>query len=187
MEDTADSTIDPQELIQKAKAGDQRAFDLIYELYATPLYRYIYFRVSRKEDIEDILQTVFAKAFQSIPAYREQGKSLLAYLYTIARNAIIDHARKKRDVLSEDYDAYPIPDESPSAVDLVAGRHDGKRVRNAILALSEDQREVITLRFIQDLSYREVAELLGKTEGSIRQLQSRGLRELAIILEKNHE
>ena len=98
-----DSTIDAAKLMDQAREGDQGAFSLLYEQYATPLYRYIYFRVTRKEDSEDILQTVFLKAYRALPKFRNQGKNPLSFFYTIARNAIIDYRRKKKDVRSEEH------------------------------------------------------------------------------------
>ena len=90
---------DPKQLMQLAKNGDTEAFGQLYELYFKPVYRYIYLRTKSKEEAEDLSQVVFIKIFKSIGGFQEQNKQPLAYFFTIARNTVIDHWRKKKDIL----------------------------------------------------------------------------------------
>ena len=181
---TAD--MDPKELIERAKKGDERAFAVLYEHYATPLYRYIYFRVGRKEEAEDLLQTVFLKAYRSLPKFRDLGKNPLTFFYTVARNSIIDYQRKNKEIFLENFEelAQRLPDEGPDTTDLIADRTDSARIREAIQKISPDQRDVVILRFMNDLSTGEISQLIGKTEESVRQLQSRGLKALRHELQR---
>jgi RNA polymerase sigma-70 factor (ECF subfamily) len=166
-------------LIERARDGDQEAFGELYALYFTPVYRYIYVRVYVKHDVDDIAQTVFLKAWQAMARYENQGRPFLAWLFTIARNSVFDYRKKKRDILLDDT---PIRDESVS----LAPRDEEKEiydeqlllVRRALLHLSQDQQDVIALRFIEGRSYREIATLIEKSQDAVRAIASRGLREL---------
>ena len=104
-------------LVAKAKQGDQEAFGILYEEYLTPVYRFIYFHVRHKNEAEDIAQNVFVRALGAIARYEEQGTAFSTWLYTIARNLIIDYWKKKPDVLVEDpaLTLGNIPDEHASA------------------------------------------------------------------------
>ncbi|TSC62570.1 MAG: RNA polymerase sigma-70 factor, ECF subfamily [Parcubacteria group bacterium Gr01-1014_48] len=166
-------------LIQQARGGDQEAFGKLYALYFTPIYRYVYVRIGVKHDVDDITQTVFLKAWQAMARYENQGKPFLAWLFTIARNTVYDYRKKKRDIL---FDDTPIRDESIS----LSPRNEEKElydeqiilVRKALLDLSQDQQDVIALRFIEGRSYREISSLIEKSQDAVRAIASRGLREL---------
>ena len=167
------------ELVRKAVDGDSQAFGELYALYFAPIYRYIYVRISVKHDVDDITQTVFLKAWQAVSRYENQGRPFLAWLFTIARNSVFDYRKKKREVFLDDT---PIRDESVA----LAPRDEEKElyneqllaVRKALLDLSEDQQDVIVLRFIEGRSYREIASLIEKSQDAVRAIASRGLREL---------
>ena len=175
---------DPRELIKLAKAGNEEAFEHLYRQFAVPLFRYIYFRVNRKEDAEDILQSVFLKAYKALAEYRDTGNEPLAFFYTIARNAIIDNQRKKREMPLEDIGviADRVGEHDTDIVRHISAKSHLGDIRIALAGLGEDQREAITMRFIHDLENREIAAVLGKTEVAVRQLQSRGLRALREII-----
>jgi len=170
---------DPKILMKMAKEGDMEAFGCIYELYFTPVFRYIFFRLNNKHEAEDLTQTVFIKFYESSANFVEMGKNPLAYFFTIARNAVIDHSRKKKEIVMED-----------SVLEAEAGRmnedHLKKmerkeicaKVKEALGRLSGEQQEVMILRFINDLSNKEIAEFTGKSEAAIRQSQSRAIRSL---------
>ena len=167
-----------EDIIRRARLGDSEAFAVLYESYFTPLYRYICFRVSDKEDADDLTQEVFLKAYASFPRYISSGGSPLAYFYTIARNSIIDHHRKKKTVIADEDIFNNIPDDAESAEMQAAKKEDYENLRQKIAQLPQDQQDAIVLRFIDGLSTQEIATMLGKSEVAIRQLQSRGLRSL---------
>ena len=170
-------------LVRRVKNGDLRAFDELYTRFLTPIYRYVYFRGKRKEDAEDITQTVFLKAYQSLPRFEDKGVSPLAYFYSIARNAVIDHWRKKGEMLFGDMGdgGFDIPDSSGSDGSerrILEKMWADEIVREGMGVLTSLEAEALTLKFIHDLPNKEIASLLGKSEEAIRQLQSRGIRKM---------
>lgn len=171
---------DFRELIVKAKDGDRGAFSAIYEECFTPIFRYIYLRVKNRTEAEDLAQTVFLKAFQSLPGFREQGRPFLAYLFTIARNAVIDFWRvnKKNAVDDPDQALLVTADPKGDPVSRIDEKHAAEMVKQTMKNLTPDQEEVLSLKFMSELSYQEIAKIIGKSEEAVRQLQCRGLKAL---------
>ena len=167
-------------LVRRGQNGGSGAFDELYTHIFTPIYRYVYFRVKRKEDAEDIAQTVFLRAYQSLPRFEDKGVSPLAYFYSIARNAVIDHWRKKREILFGDMGdgVFDIPDSSGSERRVLEKMWADEIIREGMGALTPLEAEALTLKFMHDLPNQEIAFLLGKTEEAVRQLQSRGIRKM---------
>ncbi len=163
-----------------AKQGDKMAFSTLYDLYFVPVYRYIFFRVRTRHEAEDLAQTVFTKAFASLPSFRDMGKAPLAYFFTIARNTVINFWRRKREIsLETNKNAVEtLVAKAPGPEDDAVRSQAMEKLRGALQKLSEDQQEAITLRFIAELSNAEIARLMGKSEEAIRQLHSRGLKSL---------
>lgn len=160
--------------LREAKLGDREAFGKLYQLYMEKIYRFCYFRLGqKKEDAEDVTADVFVKAWRKLDTFTDG--SFQAWLYMIARNSIIDFYRvQKRQVpLSEDFVA-----EGPSLVDLVATSIDTKRVQDAMKSLTHEQQEVLLMRFTEDMSHREIATILEKTEEAVRAMQYRAIKEL---------
>lgn len=175
------------EAIQQAKQGDSQAFELIYKECYAPIYRYIHGRTKSREQAEDLTQDVFMKIYRNIGTVTASDHSPLAYFYTIARNTLIDFWRKKGgDTVADDELMSELAD---SAENPMQNAHTNER--SAILyecleKLTDDQREVITLKFINELSTEEIAEQLGKKETAVRQLQVRGLRSLGKIFKEKY-
>ena len=167
-------------LIERAKNGDGEAFDELYSRFLTPIYRYVYFRVKRKEEAEDIAQTVFLRAYQSLPRFEDKGVSPLAYFYSIARNAVIDHWRKKGEILFGDMGdgVFDIPDSSSSERRVLEKMWADEIVHEGMGVLTPLEAEALTLKFMHDMPNQEIAFLLEKTEEAVRQLQSRGIRKM---------
>ena len=179
---------DPKILMQSAKSGDTEAFSQLYELYFTPVFRYIYFRVKNKEEANDLSQTVFFKVFRSLPNFQEKNKSPLAYFFTVARNTVIDYWRAKKEISFNDLENVfgQMPDKTDNPLELIKKKEIGWTIRRAVKQLTDDQQEVITLKFINEMPNKEIAALLEKTEEAVRQLQCRALKALREIL-KNQE
>lgn len=173
-----DSHQDPKKLIDLAKNGDSEAFSALYKLYFVPVFRYIFLRTKSKQDTEDLTQTVFLKVYSSISRFQEQGKSPLAYLFTVARNTVIDHWKKKREVILDDpMRAEGFSDNTnENPYQTIEKDEAARSIQGAIVRLSEEQKEVIVLKFMNELSNQEIASILGKSEESVRQLQCRALK-----------
>ncbi|SRR6266581_4086655 len=179
----ADSPVDDEaELCRRASAGDRRAFAMLYDRHVDAVYRYAFYRVRADAEADDVTSDVFHRALVAMPKY-EPRRPFLAFLYTIARNVVADRLRKARPMASfEDAIAHPSPAAGP---DEVAGRLDEARtLRGAIANLTTLQQEVVVLRFLEDRSTKEVAQLLDKPESTIRGIQMRALATLRGMLEK---
>ena len=173
-------TVPEAELIKRARSGDAYAFGLLYEAHFPAIYRFAFFRTFDEQAAEDIASQVFMKAWEHLETYEIRGTPLVAWLYTIARNAVIAHYRAQKETLDLD-DAAPLPGplDLEARVDL---NLDMAALRDALQNLTDEQREVLTLKFIDGLSTREVADVLGKEEGAVRALQMRGLQALARLI-----
>ncbi len=164
------------ELVKAAQEGNKDAFGEIYDVYFEAIYRYVYFRVS-KEDTDDIVETVFVKAWVNLPRYEKRDVSFGAWLFRIAHNAVIDHRRKHRNILPidpkiQDRTAKAAPKEQAQK-SLMA-----QTLRQEIKALKEPYRQVVTLKFLTGLSNAEIAEIMGEREGNVRVIQFRALKML---------
>lgn len=169
------------DVIDRARGGDRVAFAELYDTHVDSVYRYLLYRVREPSDAEDLTSEVFTRAFANIHRYKWQGKSFLAWLYTIARNAVTDRRRRDRPTVDLD-NAYGLASEGPTAHDLAVRGENVEALRGAVKHLTGEQQEVLTLRFVENLSSREVANILGKNEGAIRALQFRALGRLRKIL-----
>lgn len=179
-----DQQNDPQVLMQLAKNGDSEAFGNIYKLYFTPIYRYIFLRIQKKEETEDLVQVVFLKVYRNINNYQERKVPPLAYFFTVARNTVIDYWRKQKETNNEGTEKIPVELEKSSGnpLQIVQNKEIYKTIRAAIKQLSEEQQEVIILKFINEMRNEEIAKILDKSEQAIRQLQCRALKILRKIL-----
>lgn len=166
-----------ERLVDAARAGDPEAFGSLFDRYHGPVHRYVAARVGRPSDAEDLAQLVFVKALEAIPRYESRGVPFGGWLFRLARNAIIDQSRTRREHLSLVVASTRESEEaSPEAVASL--RDDLDRVAVALAELTGDQREVIELRFFAGLSVAETAEAMGRQDGTVRGLQFRAIAAL---------
>lgn len=177
------SVENPWELIKQAQNGNTEAFGLLYTEYLTPVYRYIYLRIRSKEEAEDLTQVTFMKVFENLHTISETRDTPLNFFFTVARNTLIDHTKKKKSVLIEDDSWHNIADTKNIAKDAELGEFQEK-VLQGIGNLGETDQEILSLRLIQELSNKEISEMLGKSEVAIRKSYSRALLALRKELEK---
>jgi RNA polymerase sigma-70 factor (ECF subfamily) len=170
-------------LIEKAKAYDVEALSELYRRYANVVFRYVYYRVGDQDIAEDVVGDVFVRALEGLPSYRDTGRPFEAWLYRIAHARVVDHYRRsgRRPVMP--LDERLSTDEETDPHQLIAAQDDVRRAWEAVNHLTEDQQQVISLRFIAGCSTHEVARLLGKTEGAVKSLQHRALASLRRLLE----
>jgi RNA polymerase sigma-70 factor (ECF subfamily) len=163
-----------ERLVAQAQRGDPQAFARIFDAYVGPVHRFIASRVNRPTDAEDLTQLVFVKALEALPRYERRGIPFGGWLFRLARNAIIDQARTRRDHLSlVAATSRATEDAGPEATAFL--RDDIERVARALDDLTDDQREVIELRFFAGLSVSETADAMGRQDGTVRGLQFRAL------------
>lgn len=165
-------------IVERAIAGDREAFGTIYQEYFTPVYRYILFRVRSKEDADELTQEVFLKALGAFARYEAKRENPLPFFYTIAKNSIIDLGKKRKAYATDEEIMVQIPDDTMKTDADAIHEEELSALKKALTKLPDDQREALELRFMGDLSGRDVARLMGKSEEAVRQLQSRGLRVL---------
>ncbi|HEX7041865.1 MAG TPA: RNA polymerase sigma factor [Patescibacteria group bacterium] len=165
-------------LIHEAKLGDKEAFGRLYKIYVDKIYRFVFFRVGRKREItEDIVSDIFLKAWEKLDTFKKGN--FQAWVYMIARNKVIDHYRQNREHVSLNEE---ITEEKINLEDDVLNKLEVERIKDAIKNLTEDQQEVIILKFIEDVSNSEIANIMGKREDAVRALSSRGIKELRKLL-----
>jgi RNA polymerase sigma-70 factor (ECF subfamily) len=170
-------------LIEKAKAYDEEALSELYHRHANAIYRYVYYRVGDQAVAEDLVGDIFVRALEGLPTYQDTGRPFEAWLYRIAQARVVDHYRRKnvRRVAPLD-EGLPAGD-TADLDRLVALQDDIRRVWEALQDLTEDQQQVISLRFIAGYSTAETSDALGKTEGAVKALQHRALASLRRLLE----
>jgi RNA polymerase sigma-70 factor (ECF subfamily) len=170
-------------LVQKAKQGDKGAIGELYRRNVDVIYRYIWTRVRETTVAEDLTGSVFLKALEALPTYEPSGKPFLAWLYRIAYARIVDHWRQQ-ERRTEVPLLETLPAREPQPHEVLEAEADWGRAMELIAQLTDDQQDVLILRFIGDMSLTEVAETLGKTLGATKALQHRALAALARMLER---
>jgi RNA polymerase sigma-70 factor, ECF subfamily len=166
--------LDP-ETLAAAKRLEPAAVAAIYDAFADPIFRYVSFRVRSPEDAEDLTDQVFLKMIEALPAYDDRGLPFAAWLYRIARNLLVDRYRRSaRDAvaLSETLEAHG---EGSDPFAAAVGALDRQAVQAALASLTDEQRQVVVLRFIEGWDVDEVAAAMGRKPGAIHALQHRAL------------
>jgi RNA polymerase sigma-70 factor (ECF subfamily) len=169
-------------LVQKAIGGDSAAFADLYDRHVVRVYRHIYYLANDAREAEDLTAQTFLKAWEAVGRYKERGAPFVAWLLRIAHNLTISYLRSKREhgVLEEGYIDQKLHRNPEEALEQST---DEETVRNAILRLREEQRQVIMLRFVEEMDYREVAALIGKSVPAVRVIQHRALGNLRKIMQ----
>lgn len=169
-----DASVDA--LAHRAVGGDLAALGKLYDELVSPVYRYVALRVRRREDAEDLTQLVFERIVSGLPRYRPNGSPFAAWAFRIARNAVIDHARRERptEPLGPAHDA-----SSGDGLEAITLRGEEIReLRRAIACLTPDQQEALALRFVAGLSAEEAAHVMGRRAGTVRGLTFRAINSL---------
>ncbi|MGB0091235.1 MAG: sigma-70 family RNA polymerase sigma factor [Solirubrobacteraceae bacterium] len=162
--------------VARAKEGDQEALRYLYVTYSHNIYGYVRSIVRDDHEAEDVTQHVFAKLMTTLARYDDRGVPFFAWLLRLARNVAIDHLRANRmtpteNVLDPDVSSFADIDRS-------------QIVKEALASLPDEQREVVILRHLIGLTPGEIADRMGRTEGSIHGLHHRGRRALQRELER---
>lgn len=172
-------------LYQLKTRHEPEIYGQLYDLYAPKIYRFIYFKVSSSLDAEDLTAEVFLKAWEYVNKNKEIEK-FGGLLYKIARNLVIDFYRKKsthEENLDETF-LQKISD-AGTAVEKMAVKSDTQNIMKGLRLLKEEYREVLTLRYIDELDAGEIAEILNKSSINVRVLIHRALKTLRKIIDQN--
>jgi RNA polymerase sigma-70 factor, ECF subfamily len=159
---------------------ERKLIELYNECYPR-IARYVFVRIGNQMESEDIASDVFVKALDSLDSYQDRGLPMEAWLFKIAHNLVVDYLRKsnhRKTVTTDDID---IVDKSDPVSDAETSI-EIERVNEAMKDLTDDQREVVRLRFFGCLTSKEVASLLNKSDGAVREMQRAALEKLRKIL-----
>lgn len=176
--------VDDIQLIELAQNGGAEAFGELYQRYALTIFRFIYARLNDRQDAEDLTEEVFLRVWQSLSSYQEQGVPFLAFLFRIARNAVIDFYRSSGKFgYQESVDESPVLDLQSDPSEVAMANLEHQEIRQILDSLRDDYRMVLVLRFLSELSPEETAQVMGRSTGAVRVLQHRALSALRNILE----
>jgi RNA polymerase sigma-70 factor (ECF subfamily) len=171
---------DPDLVGVRAAQDDRAAFAVLYRRYLDRVYGYAFYQLGDHHDAEDATERIFLAALAALAEFRDTGSTFRAWLFRIAHNTIANahrtRARRPTVALPEGWDR-PAPDADPAR--LVGRGEELREVLALIDQLPEDRRQVILLRFVDELTAREIGVVLERSEGAVRVLLHRALRELA--------
>jgi RNA polymerase sigma-70 factor (ECF subfamily) len=159
---------------------DPAAFGRLYDCYVQPIYRYVYSRVGSAHEAEDITSQTFMSAYESLARYRERGQ-FSAWLFRIARSKLNDHFRRNRREVGLEAAGEIL--EKEDALGMLIRAEELSRIRSIIKNLNEEEQDLIRLRYVADLSFAEIADLLGKREDAVKKSVYRLLARLKSQME----
>jgi RNA polymerase sigma-70 factor (ECF subfamily) len=185
-------------LVRKCLAGDAVAWEEVVRLYHRRIYNICYRFTNSPDDAQDLTQDVFIRVYRTLGSYDLEKGAFVTWVTTVTRNLLVDHFRRSRqdrvtdsiDSSSRDDDDSPtlsdrLEDRGPSQDDRLASQETQRMVRQALTRLSPDLREAVILRDLQDMDYKEIAEVLRVPEGTVKSRINRGRTELARLLSRN--
>ena len=162
-------------LVKRAIGGDFAAFGDLYGIYLDRIYRYVFYQVKDKMTAEDITEEVFLKAWKAINSCKGKEGTFSSWLYRIAHNHIIDIFRSQSKMRTVEMETLV---ELSHPIAKLETELDHQEILNNIADLPPNQRKVIILKFIEGLDNFEIEQIIGKSQGAIRVLQTRALANL---------
>lgn len=155
------------EILARIAAGDTEQFGLLYDAYAERIYRYIFYRTRDRAVAEDLTSATFFKAVKGLKRFDASKGEFSAWIYRIARNTLFDHYRNRHHTEPLEA-AEEIADPAKDIESDASDREIARKVKESFSKLSDDQREIVTMRVWDDMPYAEIAKVLGKSEGSCK-------------------
>ncbi|SRR6056297_1298356 len=180
----------------KIKKQNEETFLEVYDRYIDDIYRFIYFKVSKPEEAQDITSVVFLKAWNSLREEESiEDKFLVAYLYKIARNCVIDHYRRSRNNLSLEGDKEEegrgaltdFKDEGQNLARETEIDSEMENVYRKLEELKEEYKEIIVLKYVNELTLSEIASITGRTRNNVRVKLHRALKALRALMEEENK
>jgi len=159
------------QLVLSCQRGALDDFALLYDRYIKDIYRFVYFKTHHKETAEDLTSQSFIKALEHISSFNGEMGSFKSWLYRIARNTVIDHYRARKATVDIE-DAWDVASDDDVERDAIAREQLGK-VKQYLKDLDAEQRDIVVMRLWEDMPYKEIAMVLGKSEASCKMSFSR--------------
>jgi RNA polymerase sigma factor (sigma-70 family) len=186
------------ELVRRCVAGEPSAWEEIVRLHNRRIYNLCYRFTNSPDSAEDLTQEVFIRVYRTLATYSVEKGAFTTWLTTLTRNLLVDHFRRGRQdrvtgsidaSITDDPDSLALSDRlrdpGPSPADRLASQETQKMVQRALARLSPDLREAVILRDLQDMDYKEIAQVLRVPEGTVKSRINRGRMELARLLSRN--
>lgn len=172
------------DLGHKLNQGDHAGFSEIFDYFSDKIYRYIVLKV-KTSDAEDLVELTFIKLWENRAKFDADKGNLQTWLFTIARNVVIDYYRAYKETfeLNEEVDNQHISQHNPKAD--AQDEFEEQQLQELLSRLSDQHREIIILRYVEELSYKEIGEITDKSEGAVRVLQMRALNQLKKLTKKS--
>ena len=174
----------------KVQKGDEKSFAKLYDLYVDKIYRFVFLKTNNQGKAEEIVQDVFLKLWNIGQDENREVKNLAALLYQITRFAVIDYYRAQNiDKTVVSIDEIALADEPVMVEDTekdIDIKYDIEKIKQALVDLPELYKDIIIMKFIDELTNREIALALNKEEGNVRVLVSRAIKKLREILKENN-
>jgi RNA polymerase sigma-70 factor (ECF subfamily) len=174
-------------LLARAKAGDTEAFRRLYRELYDLVNRYLSGRLQQREDVEDLIARLFHRFLERLDRYDSRRGSVAAWLLTMARNALVDHYRSRRETVSIESLADILSGNGGDPLQDIIRDEEARSVRALLKELPAETQEMFSLRFSYDMSYRDIALCVGSSETAVKQRFSRALRELRARLARRSE
>ncbi len=174
-----------KEIIHRAQRGDRDALATLYREHYSAIFNYFFYRLGDQTTAEDLTAEVFVRMVDKIDGYRYRGKPILAWLYTIARNLLINYRQRAENAPKLPLEERLVASDG-NPVQAAERRLTVDCLQLALNYLTDVQRQVIIGKFIEGRSTAEVAKILNKTEGAIKSLQHRALGALRRAMEKEN-
>ena len=176
---------DEKQLVLRAQKGDNVAFGMLYDRHLPAIYRFILLKVGgRKGEAEDLTAEVFLSAWQNVSRFEFKGYPFSSWLYRIARNAVIDHYRTSKKNVSLEAVPEEVFADKPETDERVDANLAIARVQAQLVKLEPAYQDVLIMKFVEDMSNSEIAAALQKSEGAVRVIQHRALKQLKRLLEE---
>ncbi len=173
-----------------SEGKDPRAFEGLYSLYFEKISRFIHFKVNSREEAEDLTSQAFLKAWEYLTDNEQKRvQDFRAFVYQLARNLVVDFYRKQGRLpevvgLDSEEEEQQIPDYRQNFLLNQLYKSDRAYLANCLTNLKDEYREVIVLRFLEDLEISEIAQIVDKTAGNVRVLIHRALKHLKDLMDK---
>ncbi len=179
-----------KQVLSKLKSRDKEAFIKVYDENVKDIHRFVYFKIGSREEADDLTSMIFLKAWNHIQNKTlEDAKTLRALLYKIARNAIVDYYRETGNKITASLDdeenRIEVIDEAENPQERLDRAADLELIKAKLPLLKEEYREIIIMKFINDLSLEEIAEISEKSKGNVRVLLHRALNALRELVEQD--
>ncbi len=191
IEPEKNSMIDSQKMKIRTKplSINKESFGVLYDEHIKSIYRFIYFKVNSKEEAEDLASETFLKAWNYLTKIDNSNKvhNFKAFLYQVANNLVIDFYRKRSllpiSLNDGEWEDANVPDEKLFGIDKIKKEDDAEELRKAFKKIPENYSSVVIWYYLEELEIPEIAQILGKSEGTVRVTIHRALKALKRVLE----